>query len=123
MVSLQRAGVQMGKEDTGVGCGLIAGSRALGGGEIRRLQNWEGACLFSNVGMWLGHMPVIRTVEGKRSPTRWTIRSGCPGGGDGLGYEQDASFSASGGRQGVGVTQETRVRGQPRNWHALGSGR
>ena len=38
-----------------------------------------------------------------------------PGEGDSRGYEQDAAFSESGGRQGVGVGV-TWVRGQPRSW-------
>ena len=42
-------------------------------------QNWEGAGLFPNLGMQWGHMPVTKTMEGKRSPTRWTRRSGCLG--------------------------------------------
>lgn len=38
-----------------------------------------------------------------------------PGGGDSRGYEQEAAFSESGGRWGVGVGV-TGVRGQPRSW-------
>lgn len=67
---------------------MFAGGRALGGGEIRRLQTWEGSCLFSNVRTWWGHMSMIRSVEGRRSPTSWTRRSGCPAGEMALGMSR-----------------------------------